>query len=327
MSPAETHAAHKTALARPLPRLLAEPLDEAGRLLAGASEAETPWRLSHPINTLCGPDAFAAGFLAPLRAAFPDAERRTDILIGGAFEGSNWVAVMGHYAGTFAAPFLGIPATQGLAFLRSGEFYRIERGAIAEALILLDLVDLMRQAGAMPPPKSPGAELLVPGPATHDGILLGASDAEESRLSRDLMEAMAAGLRAYDGRSLESMGQERFWHRTMMWYGPCGIGSNRGLKGFQTYHQIPFLAAFPDRRGAGHRARFGDGRYACLCGWPSPKATHSGPYLGVPATGRGVTMRVMDFYRREGDRLAENWVFIDLPDLMLQLGVDLLPAA
>jgi hypothetical protein len=33
-------------------------------------------------------------------------------------------------------------------------------------------------------------------------------------------------------------------------------------------------------------------------------------------------MRVMDFWRREGDRLAENWVFIDTIDLLDQLGVD-----
>jgi hypothetical protein len=31
----------------------------------------------------------------------------------------------------------------------------------------------------------------------------------------------------------------------------------------------------------------------------------------------------MDFWRRDGDRLAENWVFIDIPDLLRQLGVDL----
>jgi hypothetical protein len=32
-------------------------------------------------------------------------------------------------------------------------------------------------------------------------------------------------------------------------------------------------------------------------------------------------MRVMDFWRREGDRLAENWVFIDKIDLLQQMGV------
>jgi hypothetical protein len=35
-------------------------------------------------------------------------------------------------------------------------------------------------------------------------------------------------------------------------------------------------------------------------------------------------MRVIDIYRRQGDKLAENWVFIDLPHWLIQQGVDIL---
>jgi hypothetical protein len=31
----------------------------------------------------------------------------------------------------------------------------------------------------------------------------------------------------------------------------------------------------------------------------------------------------MDFWRREGERLAENWVFIDMIDLLDQIGIDI----
>jgi hypothetical protein len=34
-------------------------------------------------------------------------------------------------------------------------------------------------------------------------------------------------------------------------------------------------------------------------------------------------MRVADWWRREGDVLRENWVLIDLPNLLLQMDVDL----
>jgi hypothetical protein len=34
-------------------------------------------------------------------------------------------------------------------------------------------------------------------------------------------------------------------------------------------------------------------------------------------------MRVMDFWRRDGDRFRENWVLIDIPELLLQMGFDL----
>jgi hypothetical protein len=52
------------------------------------------------------------------------------------------------------------------------------------------------------------------------------------------------------------------------------------------------------------------------------RATHLGDYLGAPATNKPITMRVADWWRREGDLLRENWVMIDLPELLLQMGVD-----
>ncbi len=46
-------------------------------------------------------------------------------------------------------------------------------------------------------------------------------------------------------------------------------------------------------------------------------------FLGVPATGKRVAMRVMDFYRCDDVTIVENWIPIDIPHLLLQMGVDL----
>jgi len=35
-------------------------------------------------------------------------------------------------------------------------------------------------------------------------------------------------------------------------------------------------------------------------------------------------MRVVDMYRREGEKLAENWIFIDLLYFLKQQGLDVL---
>ena len=35
--------------------------------------------------------------------------------------------------------------------------------------------------------------------------------------------------------------QKEFWHEKMMWYGPSGIGTARGLEGFVNHHQLPFV--------------------------------------------------------------------------------------
>ncbi|MEM8850430.1 MAG: ester cyclase [Pseudomonadota bacterium] len=46
--------------------------------------------------------------------------------------------------------------------------------------------------------------------------------------------------------------------------------------------------------------------------------------MGVPATDRALTLRVMDFYRCDRDRIAENWVLLDYVDLFAQMGRDIL---
>ena len=311
---------------------------------------DASWFVSHPFNELVGPAAVAEQFYAPLQVAFPDLERRADLFFGGEWispppgvvghappdlRGEGWWATTtGHYLGTFKQPWLGIPATGEPAALRFGEFYRWEKGPdgmgrITEARVLLDIVDLARQAGRRILPPSSGLEILVPGPAPHDGLLLCDTDPAAGIESMRLTLAMFAGLASYDGKNLDSMDMPRFWHPNMMWYGPGGIGSMRGVGGFQRHHQAPFLHAFPDRSSPrlgtrGQRASVAEGPYVGSTGWPSVRATSTGDYLGVPATGQPIHMRVMDWWRHDGSKLTENWVLIDLPHLMLQMGVDLM---
>ena len=46
--------------------------------------------------------------------------------------------------------------------------------------------------------------------------------------------------------------------------------------------------------------------------------------MGMPGTGKASAFRVIDIYRREGDKLAENWIFIDFLDFWKTQGVDIL---
>lgn len=294
--------------------------------LAAPWHADVEWHGPHPLNEVRGRDALVEAVWRPLLAAMPDLERRDDVLIAGEWRGAPWVGSTGHYVGTFEHDWLGIPATGGVVTLRYGEFVRMDAGRVRTAYVIFDLPDLMRQSGCFPFAPQPGSADRVPGPASRDGVIATPRDPGESLASLTLVEAMIAGLMQYDGRSLDSMGQERFWDvERMMWYGPAGIGTCRGLRGFQVVHQVPFLTAFPDRVGGDHKCRIGEGAYVGSTGWPSVRATHAGGvFLGLPPTGRRIGMRVMDFWRRDGERLAENWVFIDLLDLLLQMGVDVL---
>lgn len=294
-----------------------------GDQLEAVTNPEEPWHFGHPINSVADSRAAYSSFFQPLKAAMPDLECRLELLLGGDFDGRRWIGAMGRFTGNLTTSFLGIKPTDKIASLRFGSFHAVENGRFGESFMLFDLMALMLDAGCWFLPPSRGQEHIFYPPATQDGILLDAQDPTDGAKTVKLAEAMAGGLRDFDGKTLASMGQERFWHPKMMWYGPAGIGSTRGLKGFQDRHQIPFLKAFPDRVGGNHRSRFGEGHYAGWVGWPSIKATHrGGNWLGLAPTDKPVTMRVMDFYRREDDFLRENWVFIDLLGIQSQLGLD-----
>jgi len=287
---------------------------------------DVQWYGPHPINAYRGCDALIGNFWTPFLHAFPDVERRDDIFIAGEFKDGAWVGATGYYTATFANDWLGIAATNAVINIRYGEFSRIEDGRVCEVYIILDILDVLRQVGQYPKILSTPLGVLdrSPAPATRDGVDLSFIDSAESIKSLKLVEAMIAGLMQYDRQTLISMGMTRFWHPEMMWYGPAGIGMSRRLKGFEDVHQRAFLKAFPDRIGGDHKARIGDNAFVGSTGWPSIRATHLAPWMGIPATNRRITMRVMDFWRREGDTLRENWVFIDQIDLLLQMDVDVM---
>ena len=68
---------------------------------------------------------------------------------------------------------------------------------------------------------------------------------------------------------------------------------------------------------------FGDGNYVGVTAWPGMKMSISGDgWLGIVPGDQKIYMRSLDFWRREGDLLRENWVLVDLLHLYDQLGVD-----
>lgn len=118
----------------------------------------------------------------------------------------------------------------------------------------------------------------------------------------------------------------RYWHPRMNWYGPAGIGTSRGIKGFRNWHQIPFLNAMPDRgqypeKTAAHF--FGEGPYVAVTGWPNMAQTISHPgWLGIAPSQQFLTMRSLDFWRVEEGLIRENWVLVDLMDTFSEVGID-----
>jgi predicted ester cyclase len=290
-----------------------------GNVLQQYLDNAVHWHTSHPINTLHGTNNVLRQFWQPVLQAFTQLKRQTDIFFGA----GDWVCGGGYFAGQFVQDWLGIPATHQPTRIRFGEFCRVHADKIIENYMLLDVVDVMRQAGFRVLPTSNGLEHRVPAPATNDGVMKIPQDEAQAQRSLKLVNDMLAGLGRYDGTDLGSMDMPTYWRDDMHWYGPCGIGTATSLANYYQVHSRPFLTAFPNRVPGESVADFAEGNYVGFVGWPSVLATHTGPYLGCAPSGAAVGMNLMDFWRRDGDKLAENWVLIDLPHLFLQMGVDL----
>ena len=52
------------------------------------------------------------------------------------------------------------------------------------------------------------------------------------------------------------------------------------------------------------------------------EATHSGPFMGIEPTGKTVEIRYMDFWKVVDGKIVDNWVMVDFPHVLAQLGVD-----
>jgi len=315
----------KALVLRYLEELEAASADHAGDVLNRYTSSDYQFRGVHPFNEIDGADAVADTVWRPLFSAFTAMQRRQDIFMAGANneDGTEWVTSMGNFMGLFDDDWLGIPSTGKITFLPYVEFNKISDGKISESAFFCDIISVMKQVGLTPLPIQTGAEIINPGPRTHDGLMFDTQDPEESKKTLDLANRMCDDLIA-DGLESPSSNLRKTWHEDMGWYGPSGIGATFTIDRYQEQHQGPFGAGLDDIVFNGHLCNYAEGNYAGWFGWPNLTMTSSGGFMGLPAFDGRLHMRVVDMYRRDGDKLAENWIFIDMLYWMIQQDVDVL---
>ncbi len=282
----------------------------------------------YPFREQEGVENAATSFFIPLKQALSSMQRRQDIFIGGSNEmdGSTWVMSMGHFMGLFDADWLGIRKTRKMISLRYAEFNCVEGGKITKTGLFVDIIGFMQQAGCNPMPPQTGQYFVYPGPKNHDGLLFEDANEEEGIATLALVNKMVDDLSALNESG--SMGcppevLEKSWAKDMVWYGPGGIGASYTIPRYQEQHQLPFRNNLGDKKFNGHVCRFAEGNFACFFGWPNLSNRPLGGFLGMPG-GIEADMQVVDVYYREGDKLAENWVLIDIPFWLKQQGLDVL---
>lgn len=140
------------------------------------------------------------------------------------------------------------------------------------------------------------------------------NDLSKTEETRRVVEAMVDGLNDH-----KIKGMVDFFHPDFRWMGNAGCGTKNGLKEFQNNWQRPFQAAFSDKVCT-DEARIVQGEWMAAFG--AQMATHSGEFMGIPPTGKRVEIRYMDFWKVVDGKIVDNWVMVDFPHVMRQLGVD-----
>ena len=277
-----------------------------------------------PIGDLSGGDAVAEHLWAPIKVAFENLQRIPHIALDGicAVDGRHWVAVTGVYAGNFVNDLYTIPATNTYTYLRFGEYYCVENGKITHSYVLFDYIQLMRTAGVDLLPALIGGNNDVQPPRTADGVQWTMPvDAKRTETTYATVMCMLGELLV--DKDTTQANQKSYWADDMTWYGPHAIGTYHTLEGFKHYRNA-FLNTFPDRDYGNHVGVIAKNNYMSVVGWKGVHATHQGSgWLGLAPTGKKVVMPLMDFWRVDDDMIHENWVLIDIPNMFMQMGVDL----
>jgi predicted ester cyclase len=140
------------------------------------------------------------------------------------------------------------------------------------------------------------------------------NDLGRTEETRRVVEAMVDGLNDH-----VIGGMSAFFAPDFVWHGNAGCGTKRGLREFQDNWQRPFQAAFSGKVCV-DEARLAEGQWMAAFG--RQEAIHSGEFMGIPPTGKRVEIRYMDFWKVVDGKIVANWVMVDFPHVMRQLGVD-----
>jgi len=140
------------------------------------------------------------------------------------------------------------------------------------------------------------------------------NDLSKTDETRTVVSSMVDSLNDHE---IDGMGA--YFAQTFRWMGNAGCGTKLGLEAFQSNWQKPFQAAFSDKVCI-DEARLAEGEWMAAFG--RQEATHSGDFMGIKPTGKRVEIRYMDFWKVADGRIVDNYVMVDFPHVMQQLGVD-----
>ncbi len=152
------------------------------------------------------------------------------------------------------------------------------------------------------------------GARPEQAVLTRDTDMSKTAETKAVIEGMVDGL---NDHRIGDIGE--FFAQSFHWMGNTGCGTKPDLQAFQDNWQKPFQAAFHDKVCV-DEARLYMGEWAAAFG--RQEATHGGTFMGIEPTGKRIEIRYMDFWKVEDGRITDNYVMVDFPYVLAQLGVD-----
>ncbi len=137
---------------------------------------------------------------------------------------------------------------------------------------------------------------------------------EQSKMTLAVVKAMEEAL------STNSNNMEKHFHKDFRWMGNNGCGTKKSLEEFRNNWQLPLRAAFSDRIYNTDKFLV-DGEWASCFGHID--AIHSGEFMGIAPTNKRVKIHYTDFWEVKDGLIVDNWVTVDFPGILSQLGVDI----
>lgn len=152
------------------------------------------------------------------------------------------------------------------------------------------------------------------GARPEQAVLTRDTDMSKTAETKAVIEGMVDGL---NDHRIGDIGE--FFAQSFRWMGNAGCGTKPDLQAFQDNWQKPFQAAFHEKVCV-DEARLYMGEWAAAFG--RQEATHGGTFMGIEPTGKRIEIRYMDFWKVEDGRITDNYVMVDFPHVLAQLGVD-----
>lgn len=206
--------------------------------------------------------------------------------------------IAGRWSQTFAqtGSYLGFPATGKSVLIGGITITRVRDGEIVEEWEARDAASLLQQLGFAPPVALEGGTM---------------SDEHEDQVRRFFYDAWNAG----NAEFVDELFADDFVNHVRL------PGQDPGRAGIKQ-HIRRFHAAFPDGAVSvdlifGERDRVVTRWTAC--------GTHAGSYLSVPASDVFAHWTGITIHRLEEGRIVEEWTYVNLAELLQQLGAVELP--